>query len=294
MEEEFIKPKIIDQEVFLEPNKPLVSKTDKHGVFEFANKNFIEMSGYQEYEIMGKSMFCIQHPDMPKTFFKHVWERLLEGKNTSIVVKNLIKSGKYYWSLTHFTFKFNEEDGEIISIYSRRTTPNKEAVTYFSKIFKTLLNLEQKNSLESADKYMLGFLEEKQTTFNSLVLDFHPKSQNEKTQEKTNKKEIKNLFFEFDKPTKKIIKTPTKVITTIIPDKVVPIKVTPEIVPDKTVLDKVTPIKVTPEIVPDKTVLDKVTPIEKNIKSPKKSLLQKLFGKTEEEIEAEKKRREKR
>jgi len=119
MADDFIKPEIIDQEIFLDPNKIIIYKTDKFGIFEFANDYFIEISGYEEYELMGKSMFCIQHPDMPEAIFKHLWEKLLNKKETSLIVKNLTKSGKYYWSLTNFTFKINKKDDEIIAIYGK-------------------------------------------------------------------------------------------------------------------------------------------------------------------------------
>ncbi len=252
MEENFIKPKIIDEEILLDPNKTIMSKTDKFGVFEFANDYFMEISGYEEWELMGKSMFCVQHPDMPEIIFKHLWEKLLQKKEASVVVKNLTKSGKYYWSLTSFAFKINEKDGEIISIYSKRVAPNKESIAFFSGFYKTLLNIEKKKGVEAAEKYAKGFLEEKQTDLNGLVKSFYPNI---------------NKSFNVLAPKKTDTTTSSKTIE----------KITPKILePKQTNIPKdPTPVKITPKSEPEK-----------------KSLFQKLFGKTEEEIEEERRRKE--
>ena len=47
-----------------------MSKTDKYGTIEFANDVFIEISGYEDYELIGSSHNIIRHPDMPKVVFK--------------------------------------------------------------------------------------------------------------------------------------------------------------------------------------------------------------------------------
>ena len=246
MSEDFIKPDSIEEEIILDPEKVIMSKTDKYGVLEFANDYFMEVSGYEEYELMGKTMFCVQHPDMPEVIFKMMWEKLLSKENFHVVVKNIAKSGKYYWSITNFTFKVNDADGEIESIYSKRVGANRKSIEFFSKLYKTLLNIEKKNGIEAAEKFIIGLLEEKQTNFNNLVHSFY-----------------NNTFF--DNSTKKeasIIKPNEAIIKT---DKA------------KELQEK------------SKNILEENDNISTN--SSKKSLFQKLFGKTEEELEEEKRRK---
>ncbi len=43
----------------------IVSKTDLKGVITYANRVFIQISGYSEAELLGQSHNIIRHPDMP-------------------------------------------------------------------------------------------------------------------------------------------------------------------------------------------------------------------------------------
>ncbi|MEG2857884.1 MAG: [Fe-Fe] hydrogenase large subunit C-terminal domain-containing protein [Clostridia bacterium] len=54
----------------------------------------------------------IRHPDMPKVIFKVLWENLKAGKNFHAIVKNLARSGRYYWVITDFEIA-KDENGEI-------------------------------------------------------------------------------------------------------------------------------------------------------------------------------------
>jgi len=257
MAEDFIKPKIIDEEIILDPSRVIMSKTDKFGIFEFANDYFMEISGYEEYELMGKSMFCVQHPDMPEVIFKMMWEKLLTKQNFHVIVKNLTKSGRYYWSITSFTFKVDDLDDEIIAIYSKRIAANLKSIEFFSKLYKTLANIEKKNGIEAAEKFIIGFLEEKQIDFNSLVNSFY-----------------KNISFA-EKPTNSLKPKAPKTIKKVQPDIITKLKSqqgkAKEIVEEKA-----------------KEIIEKPSNDKSN-----KGFFQKWFGKTEEEIEEERRRNNK-
>lgn len=249
MSAEFIKPKIVNQEIFLDSGREIISKTDKFGIIEYANDYFMEISGYEEYELMGRDMYCVQHPDMPQVIFKHMWEKLLSHQNFQVVVKNLTKSGKFYWSYTNFTFKVNEQDDEIKAIFSKEITATKESVEYFSKLYKTLVAIEKKNNIQTSEKYIIGFLEEKQTDFNGLVNSFYKKNNKEiliKPKEKSNQAQKLSLDS-----------TNKAVITSVKSQENTPLN---------------NPTK--EEDIP-------------NTKSSK-GIFQKLFGKTDKEIEADK------
>ncbi len=248
---EFIKPNNINEEIMLDPNKVLMCKTDKKGVFEFANDYFIEVSGYEEYELMGKSMFCIQHPDMPEVIFKMMWEKLLSKKDFHVVVKNLAKNGRYYWSIINFTFK-EDSKGEIASIYSKRKAANEKSKDFFSKLYKTLLVLEKKNGVGASERYMIGFLEERQIDFQTLVKSFHS-----------------DKLFDVDSNKVKTQVKPKSVNTSVIKEK------------------KAVNIKGIEERI--NTLSNDSLEIKKT--KSKKGLFQKLFGKTDEEIAEENRRK---
>lgn len=164
------RPTPIDKEINLDPSKSIMSKTDAHGIIEYANDYFMEISGYEEYELMGQPHNIIRHPDMPQVIFKLMWERLNKGQNIHAFVKNLAKDGRYYWVLTNFETKFNE-DGIIISHYARRKAAPKNAIYSIDRLYRTLRAIETKQDLKTSEKYLMGLLEEKQQTYDQFILD---------------------------------------------------------------------------------------------------------------------------
>jgi aerotaxis receptor len=60
---------LTNQEVELDDGDLLVSRTDANGTITFANKKFVEISGYSEEELVGAPHNLVRHPDMPVAAF---------------------------------------------------------------------------------------------------------------------------------------------------------------------------------------------------------------------------------
>jgi len=159
------RPLPMDKEINLDPNKTILSKTDSKGIIEYANDYFIEISGYEEFELMGQPHNIVRHPDMPKTIFKLMWESLKKGENIHAFVKNLSKDGRYYWVLTNFEFKYDEE-GNLVSYYAKRKAAPRNAIFEIEKLYYTLRNIEARQGMNTAVNYLHGMLEDKKMTFN--------------------------------------------------------------------------------------------------------------------------------
>lgn len=160
----------VPKEIKLDPSKTIMSKTNRKGIIEYANDYFMEISGYEEYELMGQPHNIIRHPDMPKVIFKELWARLNKGENIYALVKNKAKNGDYYWVLTSFETRYNE-NGEIISHYAHRKAAPANAVYQIEKIYKTLLSIEKNQSIAVSEKYFEGLLEEKNMNYDAFILD---------------------------------------------------------------------------------------------------------------------------
>ncbi|NWF66622.1 MAG: PAS domain S-box protein [Campylobacterales bacterium] len=74
----------------------IVSKTDAKGIITHVNKKFVELSGYSEDELIGKSHSIVRHPDMPKEAFKELWDTIKSKQIWKGIVKNRKKDGSYY------------------------------------------------------------------------------------------------------------------------------------------------------------------------------------------------------
>ncbi len=105
--ESFNRPTPIDKEVSWDKTQVIMSKTNPFGIIEYANETFVDVCGYEDYELMGQPHNIIRHPDMPRVIFKVLWENLKKGNNFHAIVKNLAKSGRYYWVITDFEIAKN-------------------------------------------------------------------------------------------------------------------------------------------------------------------------------------------
>ncbi|MBH9552075.1 methyl-accepting chemotaxis protein [Inhella gelatinilytica] len=81
----------------------LVSVTDLKGRITYANRAFIEVSGYSEAELLGQPHNIVRHPDMPAAAFKDLWDTLQAGRPWTAPVKNRRKNGDHYWVLANAT-----------------------------------------------------------------------------------------------------------------------------------------------------------------------------------------------
>lgn len=156
---------IIDKEVTWDKTQVIMSKTNAFGIIEYANEVFVDVCGYEDYELMGQPHNIIRHPDMPKVIFKVLWENLKQGKNFHAIVKNLAKSGRYYWVITDFEIA-KDENGVIVNYFGRRQSVPQEVIAmHIEPLYKKLLQIEAASGVEFSEKYLIGFLEEKKRTY---------------------------------------------------------------------------------------------------------------------------------
>jgi len=181
---------VIDKEVTWDKTQVIMSKTNAFGIIEYANEVFVDVSGYEDYELMGQPHNIIRHPDMPKVIFKVLWENLKQGKNFHAIVKNLAKSGRYYWVITDFEIA-KDENGVIVNYFGRRQSVPQEVISlHIEPLYKKLLQIEAASGVEFSEKYLIGFLEEKKRTYVEYIKELI--YEHEKAQAKFNQYEIKD------------------------------------------------------------------------------------------------------
>ncbi|SHL17382.1 PAS domain-containing protein [Flavobacterium chilense] len=171
---------VIDKEVTWDKTQVIMSKTNAFGIIEYANEVFVDVCGYEDYELMGQPHNIIRHPDMPKVIFKVLWENLKNGKNFHAIVKNLAKSGRYYWVITDFEIA-RDEHGVIVNYFGRRQAVPQEVIAmHIEPLYKKLLQIEAASGVEFSEKYLIGFLEEKKRTYVEYIKELiyeHEKAQ---------------------------------------------------------------------------------------------------------------------
>ncbi|WP_373070301.1 PAS domain S-box protein [Sulfurimonas sp.] len=90
----------------------IFSITDHRGVITEVNKNFQNISGYSEEELLGQPHNIVRHPDMPKEAFKDMWDTIQSGSMWKGLVKNRRKDGKAYYVISEIAPIYNQ-DGSL-------------------------------------------------------------------------------------------------------------------------------------------------------------------------------------
>ena len=106
--------------------KLIVSRTYTRGIITQCNQAYIDMSGYQESELIGQPHCLLRHPDMPKAVYADLWATVNAGKKWDGYVKNLRKDCGYYW--VHAVVVPNVRAGKIIGYTSVRRKPSRTKI----------------------------------------------------------------------------------------------------------------------------------------------------------------------
>ncbi|RZI42383.1 PAS domain-containing methyl-accepting chemotaxis protein [Herbaspirillum sp. HC18] len=113
-------------EYHLRDGESIVSKTDLRGKITYVNPYFVEVSGYDEKELMGAPQNIVRHPDMPPEAFADLWHYIKNGNQWTGLVKNRRKNGDHYWVRANVTPV--KENGKTVGYMSVRTKPTRAQV----------------------------------------------------------------------------------------------------------------------------------------------------------------------
>jgi PAS domain S-box-containing protein len=163
-----------DVEVHFNTADIIVSKTDLKGKITYANTVFCAVSGYSLPELIGAPHSLIRHPDMPRAVFKLLWDTIQERREVFAYVKNLAKSGAYYWVFAHMTPSYGR-DGKMIGFHSNRRVPDPRIVDdiivplYAEVLREEAKHRNSKDALAAGFRHLTDFVHSKKRTYEELV-----------------------------------------------------------------------------------------------------------------------------
>ena len=161
-------------EVFFDAADIIVSKTDLKGRLTYANKTFCDISGYTQRELIGQPHSILRHPDMPRSVFKLMWEAIARGEEVFAYVKNMTKTGDYYWVFAHITPSF-DADKQILGYHSNRRVPDRRVMeSAIVPLYAEILAEERrhangKEALARGFQFMTDFIGSKSMSYDELI-----------------------------------------------------------------------------------------------------------------------------
>jgi len=178
------KPTPSDRELDWDKSKILLSKTDAKGNILYANEGFVDVTGYDDFEVMDKPHNIIRHPDMPKVIFKLMWEDIRKGKNFHGILKNMSKTGRYFWVVTDFKTLYDEDDSIKSFIGKQKSISDKIVNEFIEPLYKKLLQIEKSTGVDASENYLMGFLEERGYNYVEYIENLITTGKDEKKKKK--------------------------------------------------------------------------------------------------------------
>lgn len=168
-------------ERFFQEDEVIVSKTDLKGRLTYVNRVFIDISGYQEPELLGQPHSLIRNPEMPRSVFKLLWDTIGAGREIFAYVNNMSKIGDHYWVLAHVTPSF-DQNGQIVGYHSNRRVPDRDVLnTTIIPLYKAVLEEENrhKNAKEGMGKgfeMLVDAIKQKGMSYDELIFTLQRKT----------------------------------------------------------------------------------------------------------------------
>ncbi len=134
----------LNEEIMFGENEIIVSKTDLKGRLTYANDVFCRVAEMAPKDVIGQPHNIIRHPDMPRTIFKLLWDSIQDSQEIFAYVKNMSRTGKYYWVLAHVTPSM-DLNGKLDGFHSNRRKPGAKEIDKISHLYQDLLKEEQRH-----------------------------------------------------------------------------------------------------------------------------------------------------
>lgn len=126
-------------------NEIIVSKTDLKGRLLYVNDVFCHVGLYEETDVLGQQHSIVRHPDMPRSVFHLLWQRIQSGREIFAYVKNMAKNGDYYWVLAHVT-PSHDLQGNIDGYHSNRRVAGRTALNAIAPLYRQVLAEEERHA----------------------------------------------------------------------------------------------------------------------------------------------------
>ncbi|HEX5841953.1 MAG TPA: PAS domain-containing methyl-accepting chemotaxis protein [Pseudomonas sp.] len=114
----------------------ILSTTTPKGAISYVNRDFIQVCGFTEAQLLGSNHNIVRHPDMPPAAFAHLWQTLKAGRSWMGLVKNRCQNGDHYWVSAYVTPVLR--DGQLVEYQSVRTRASAAQVAAAEALYAKL------------------------------------------------------------------------------------------------------------------------------------------------------------
>lgn len=117
-----------------------IYEIDKDGHITYANRTFVNFTGYNKKDLIGVHYSEIVDPHMPRTLFYCMQNSTGKGETWKGYSKNLLHNGDHYWAMAYVSPKEQKEEGYTVMYKAAE----KEAVKAVAVKYEEIYELEKK------------------------------------------------------------------------------------------------------------------------------------------------------
>ena len=110
-------------------------ETDLDGIIIYANDAFLKISGFSRYELVGKNLDIVRHPDMPQWVFEDLSGTVRGEHPWHGIVKNRTKNGDHYW--VRATVSPVMRQGQLAGYLSLWKKPSRPEIAGAEALYRT-------------------------------------------------------------------------------------------------------------------------------------------------------------
>jgi diguanylate cyclase (GGDEF)-like protein/PAS domain S-box-containing protein len=148
----------------------ITSTTDVHGKIIDASQAFCEISGYNIYELIGKSHSIVRAPDVSQNFYKQMWDQLQKDQIWSGEIKNQKKDGSTYWVHATISPIYDENGSKIGYTAIRQDITDKKIIEEIS-ITDSLTKIYNRRHFDDFIPNLINSAKRKNVLFAFVMFD---------------------------------------------------------------------------------------------------------------------------
>lgn len=152
---------------------------DASGWNVFVNKDFINVTGFDDLEVIGQRMAFNHSEDLPKVIYNYMIDGIKNKENRPTILKLNAKSGKVIWALANFKLKLNAS-GAIELVSFELTGLNQNMVNdHIIPLYTKLNYIEENIDLDASVRYLRSYLVELNRTYEDFIENLIKTGKNE-------------------------------------------------------------------------------------------------------------------
>ncbi len=149
----------------------LTIEMNRHGKIVFANNNFIEVSGYQDMELIGKPFTDYLSESMPQVITNYMIDVVKNISERPTFLKLASKNGKYYW--VYAICKFNFDKNNLVDSFTICMTGTNRSLieAHIEPLYSQLKQIERKKNVGASTKYLEAHLAMRNRDYDDFIIN---------------------------------------------------------------------------------------------------------------------------